>query len=91
MCKTNPLSFNEIKASYVGPLLRNFPQCGVRYRTFGDHALVLVSPAIKDQALIKSKREAAGVNSVTVTVAEIPVQIAKVFGIGVPTLKEVVA
>ena len=90
MCKTNQSNFNNIKATYVGPLLRNFPQCGVRYRTFGDHALVLVSPAVKDQALIKSKREAAALNSLTVTVAEIPAQIAAVFNIGVPALVEAV-
>ena len=92
MCKTNHINFNEIKAGYVGPLLRNFPACGVRYRTIGNHTLVLVSPSIKDQVLVKSKVDAARISARdSICVAEIPRQIASVFGIGVPTLMDVVA
>ena len=65
------------------PYLRNFPACGVRYRTDSDgYGLVLIHPNVTDEALIAEKHEAAKIKATkTIHEVRIPLQIAKAVGI----------
>lgn len=88
MCKTKKVKFSLLKSSVVIGLLKDFPMCGVRYKSDGVHGLVLVHPAIKDQRLVKDKIAAARLRaSKEVYVVDIPQSIADAAGIlFIPTL-----
>ena len=82
MCKTTHIDWSLIKASKVFGLLKNFPACGVRYQTDGNHGIVLVHPRIKDQRIVAQKREAAKIKaSKEVYIVSIPRKIALAAGI----------
>ena len=82
MCKTKSIDWSLVKASKVISLLKNFPACGVRYKTDGNYGIVLVHPRIKDQALVAAKRNAAKIKaSKEVYIVSIPLKIAQSMGI----------
>jgi len=91
MCKTKPIDFSLLKSSYVAKLMKDFPICGVKYKTYGDHGLVLVHPAITSQKLVQDKIAAAKIRAKkSVCVARIPESIIDVFGVVlIPTLFDV--
>jgi len=63
MCKTKKIDFHLLRASKVSALLKNFPKCGVRYKTDGEYGVVLVHPSVRDQGLIAEKRDAAKIKA----------------------------
>ena len=82
MCKTKKIDFHLLRASKVASLLKNFPKCGVRYKTDGNYGIVLVHPRIKDQRIVAQKREAAKINAKKeVYIVGIPVMVAQHLGI----------
>ena len=92
MCKTNPISWFDLKSTAAIKYLRKFPSCGIRYAHIDGHSLVLVHPDVKDQRLVIEKRNAATRAKPTksVSIVEIPRRIAEAAGIEfIPTLVDV--
>ena len=92
MCKTKKIDFSLLKATKIPGLLKNFPQCGIRFKTDGDYGVVLVHPSIANQQLVKDKVHAAKIKaSKAVYVVDIPTSVIDAFKIVcVPTLTEAV-
>ena len=93
MCKTKPIDFNLLKATAVPSLMKDFPKCGIRFKTDGEYGLVLVHPDVRNQQLVKDKIAAARIKaSEKVFVVDIPRIVIDVFNIRfIPTLTQVVA
>tara|TARA_R110000850_G_C9669301_1_gene436581 strand:+ start:307 stop:588 length:282 start_codon:yes stop_codon:yes gene_type:complete len=93
MCKTTPLNFNELKSTAVAALMKDFPKCGVRFKTEGDYGLVLVHPDIRNQALVMQKRESAKIKATKeVFIVNLPRVVTDIFRVNyIPTLTDVVA
>lgn len=82
MCKTKKIDWSLVKATKVISLLKNFPACGVRYKTDGEYGIVLVHPRIKDQRIVAQKREAAKIKAKKeVYIVSIPLMVVQHLGI----------
>ena len=93
MCKTTPIKFSALVSTKIPALMRNFPQCGVRFLTEGDYGLVAVHPDIRDQLLVKNKIAAAKIKAKSqVFVVNLPRQVVDIFKVEyIPTLTDRVA
>ncbi len=93
MCKTKLIDFSLLKATAVPPLMKNFPKCGIRFKTDGDYGVVLVHPDVRDQLAVMEKIAAAKIKAnKEIYVVDIPRAVIEIFNIRfIPTLTDMVA
>jgi len=89
MCKIIVRKWNNLKSTYAAEMLKGrFPKCGVKFTGKHGQGLVLVRYDVPID-VVKAKAKAA--NQVISNVFVIPRKVARVYGINIPTLVDVVA
>ena len=89
MCKIIVRKWNNLKSTYAAEMLKgSFPKCGVKFTGKHGQGLVLVRYDVPID-VVKAKAKAA--NNIVSNVFVIPRKVARVYGINIPTLVDVVA
>ena len=89
MCKIIVRQWNNLRSTYAADMLKGrFPKCGVKFTGKYGQGLVLVRYDVPID-VVKLKAKAA--NQVISNVFVIPRKVARVYGINIPTLVDVVA
>ena len=90
MCDVSFQNWDNLKSTFAAEMLSGeFPKCGIKYTGKHDNGgLVLALPTASMDMVIKKARAANPVKSYVFT---IPDNIAKVYGLNIPLLTDVVA